>query len=87
MTPFAALPPFLATVAGDLAVDDDRVTPGLLGFVVVAALGLATWFLIRSMQSRLRKVDVDEDREKQGPGQDGDEPAGPAGGEEPEGRR
>jgi len=43
-----------------LAYDKDKVNPGLLGFVVVALLGLATWLLIRSMQRHLRKVDFDE---------------------------
>ena len=42
------------------AVDESNVNPGLLGFVVVALLGVATWLLIRSMQRHLRKVDFDE---------------------------
>jgi uncharacterized membrane protein YccC len=32
------------------------VEPGLLGFLVVAALGLALYFLLRSMNKHLRKV-------------------------------
>ncbi len=43
------------------AYDKNKVNPGLLGFVVVALLGVATWLLIRSMQRHLRKVDFDED--------------------------
>ena len=43
-----------------LAVDSDKVTPGVLGFVVVALLGVATWLLIRSMNRQLRKVDFEE---------------------------
>jgi hypothetical protein len=43
-----------------LAYDKNTVNPGLLGFVVVALLGVATWLLIRSMQKHLRKVDFDE---------------------------
>jgi hypothetical protein len=42
------------------AYDKSKVNPGLLGFVVVALLGAATWLLIRSMQRHLRKVDFDE---------------------------
>jgi hypothetical protein len=42
------------------AYDKGNVNPGLLGFVVVALLGVATWLLIRSMQKQLRKVDFDE---------------------------
>ena len=43
-----------------VAVDDAKVTPGVLGFVVVALLGVATWLLIRSMTRHLRKVDFEE---------------------------
>ena len=46
------------------AYDKDKVNPGLLGFVVVALLGVATWLLIRSMQRHLRKVDFDEGAER-----------------------
>ena len=42
------------------AYDKNKVNPGLLGFIVVALLGVATWLLIRSMQKQLRKVDFDE---------------------------
>lgn len=37
---------------------DHRVSPGLLGFVVVALLGVATWLLIRSMRRQLRRIDI-----------------------------
>lgn len=43
-----------------LAVDDDQVTPGVVGFLIVVALGVATWFLIRSMLKQLKKIDFDE---------------------------
>jgi len=42
------------------AVDESKVNPGVLGFVVVALLGVATWLLIRSMHRQLRKVDFEE---------------------------
>ena len=42
------------------AVDESKVNPGVLGFVVVALLGVATWLLIRSMHKQLRKVDFEE---------------------------
>ena len=32
------------------------VEPGLLGFLVVAALGLSLFFLLRSMNKQLRKI-------------------------------
>jgi hypothetical protein len=43
------------------AIEDSKVSPGVLGFLVVAALGVATWLLIRSMNRQVRKVDFDED--------------------------
>ena len=33
----------------------------MLGFLVVAALGVATWLLIRSMNRQLHKIDFSED--------------------------
>lgn len=47
-------------IASVLAVDEDRVAPGLIGFLVVAALGVATWLLIKSMNKQIRKIDFDE---------------------------
>ena len=43
-----------------LALDENKVTPGIVGFLVVFVLGLATWLLIRSMTKQIRKVDFDE---------------------------
>ena len=40
--------------------EDSRVSPGVLGFVVVAILGVATWLLIRSMTRQFRKIDLPE---------------------------
>jgi hypothetical protein len=34
----------------------DNVTPGLLGFLVVAAMGVALVFLLRSMNKQFRKI-------------------------------
>ncbi|MFD8755737.1 hypothetical protein ACFV0O_32895 [Kitasatospora sp. NPDC059577] len=53
----------LLHLAADLAVDDAKVTPGLLGFVVFAALGVATWFLAKSMNRQFKKVDFVEEPE------------------------
>jgi hypothetical protein len=38
------------------AASANAVVPGVLGFLVVAALGLALFFLLRSMNKQLRKV-------------------------------
>jgi hypothetical protein len=50
----------MATAAPHLAaLDQNKVTPGVLGFVVVAAIGVATWLLIRSMNKHMRRVDFE----------------------------
>jgi hypothetical protein len=36
-----------------------QVVPGILGFLVVAGMGLALFFLLRSMNKQLRKVAPD----------------------------
>lgn len=43
-----------------LALSEQQVSPGVLGFVVVALLGLALFFLIRSMNKQMRKIDFDD---------------------------
>ncbi|WP_035798381.1 MULTISPECIES: hypothetical protein [Kitasatospora] len=43
--------------------NNDKVTPGLLGFVVFAALGVATWFLLKSMNRQMKRVDFVEEPE------------------------
>ena len=54
------------------AVDDTDVSPGVIGFIVVALLGVATWLLLRSMLRQLKKIDLpdddqpDESREQSG---------------------
>ena len=39
---------------------DNTVSPGVLGFIVVALLGVATWLLVRSMRRQLKKIDIPE---------------------------
>ncbi|MGH8970222.1 MAG: hypothetical protein ACRDV1_09770, partial [Actinomycetes bacterium] len=56
-------------------------TPGVLGFVVIALLGLATWLLLRSMRRQLGKIDFPEPAERAEPAER-TEPAGPG---EPDG--
>ena len=53
--------------------DDSRVSPGVLGFIVVAILGVATWLLIRSMGRQLKKIDLPDEGVPTDP--DGVEPA------------
>jgi hypothetical protein len=54
------------------AVEESNVNPGLLGFVVVALLGVATWLLIRSMNRQIKKIDLPEDAPDE-PTRDGSE--------------
>ena len=41
-------------------VDEDKVTPGVLGFIVFAAMALAVWALMKSMSKHMNKVDFKE---------------------------
>jgi hypothetical protein len=45
----------LAAVAASSSASDD-VTPGVLGFLVVAAMGVALFFLLKSMNKQFRKI-------------------------------
>lgn len=38
-------------------VDEDKVTPGVLGFIVFAAMALAVWALMKSMSRHMNRVD------------------------------
>lgn len=46
----------LAASAAAHSVVSSQVVPGVLGFLVVAAMSLALFFLLRSMNKQLRKV-------------------------------
>lgn len=48
--------------------DPNKVSPGLLGFIIVCIIGLATWFLLRNMAKHLRKLNdgqADQDQAEQ----------------------
>ena len=53
----------MSATAGGSAVatvlDPNKVSPGLLGFIIVVIIGIAVWFLARSMAKQLRKLDGD----------------------------
>lgn len=38
--------------------DPNKVSPGLLGFIIVVIIGIAVWFLSKSMAKQLRKLDA-----------------------------
>ncbi|MFH8349254.1 hypothetical protein [Streptomyces sp. NPDC018045] len=40
--------------------DKDKVTPGVLGFIVFAVIGGAVWLLMKSMNKQMKKVDFQE---------------------------
>ncbi|MEV7138675.1 hypothetical protein [Streptomyces tauricus] len=42
-------------------VDENKVTPGVLGFIVFAVMALAVWGLMKSMNRQLTRVDFKED--------------------------
>ncbi|WP_340376512.1 hypothetical protein U5640_16270 [Streptomyces sp. SS7] len=41
-------------------VDENKVTPGVLGFIVFAAMAVAVWALMKSMNKHMGKVDFKE---------------------------
>ncbi|MFJ8788037.1 hypothetical protein [Streptomyces sp. NPDC102462] len=41
-------------------VDENKVTPGVLGFIVFAVMALAVWGLMKSMNKRMQNVDFEE---------------------------
>ncbi|MDL2077192.1 hypothetical protein QNN03_12150 [Streptomyces sp. GXMU-J15] len=52
----------LATFAKE--VDEDKVTPGVLGFIVFAVMALAVWALMKSMNKHMGKVAFTEAEEE-----------------------
>jgi hypothetical protein len=64
----------LIDVASSSAPAASQVVPGVLGFLVVAGMGLALFFLLRSMNKHLRKVVRDPRWREEAEGQ---EPGGP----------
>ncbi|WP_079126296.1 hypothetical protein [Streptomyces sp. ERV7] len=53
-------------------IDNDKVTPGVLGFIVFAALAAGVWLLMKSMNRHMGKVDFEETPEP------GEAPAAPS---------
>ena len=64
----------LAAVAASSSASND-VAPGVLGFLVVAAMGVALVFLLRSMNKQFRKITPDP---AASPGQNTGETASPS---------
>ncbi|MFE9098658.1 hypothetical protein [Streptomyces sp. NPDC007264] len=55
-------------------IDENKVTPGVLGFIVFAVMGVAVWGLMKSMNKHMGKVDFNdpeasgEESAQKGPG-------------------
>ncbi|MEU6556019.1 hypothetical protein ABZ915_38075 [Streptomyces sp. NPDC046915] len=47
-------------------VDENKVTPGVLGFIVFAVMAVAVWALMKSMNKHMQKVDFKEAPDKKG---------------------
>jgi hypothetical protein len=47
-----------ATLAQEL--DKNKVTPGVLGFLVFAVMAVGVWFLMKSMNRSMNRVDFEE---------------------------
>ncbi|MFD5496646.1 hypothetical protein ACFYY3_12140 [Streptomyces sp. NPDC001812] len=56
-------------------VDKDKVTPGVLGFIVFAVMALAVWGLMKSMTRHMNRVDFDEPAARRTGSDDATEPA------------
>ncbi|MFJ4902486.1 hypothetical protein [Streptomyces sp. NPDC088727] len=56
--------PHLVPLAEEL--DKNKVTPGVLGFIVFAALAVGVWALMKSMNRHMGKVDFEEAPETPG---------------------
>ncbi|GHF91202.1 hypothetical protein GCM10018787_45020 [Streptomyces thermodiastaticus] len=46
-------------------VDEKKVTPGILGFIVFAVLALAVWGLMKSMNRHMGRIDFKESQESE----------------------
>jgi hypothetical protein len=51
------------TVLAAGSVTNNEVTPGVLGFLVVAGMGVALYFLLKSLNKQLRKIPPPPDDE------------------------
>lgn len=66
----------LVTLAKE--VDEDKVTPGVLGFIVFAVMALAVWGLMKSMNRHMNRVEFTEVPDPKADSADSAEAAGSA---------
>lgn len=55
----------VATLAKEL--DENKVTPGVLGFIVFAVMAVGVWFLMKSMNRHMGRVNFEEKPETERP--------------------
>lgn len=70
----AAVHPLAAATVND---NTPWVGPGMLGFIIVVIIGVATWFLGRSMARQLRKLDAGRAEQQESEAPDEREPTVP----------
>ena len=59
-----------ATVLADgFSLDKDTVTPGVMGFLAIFAIGVCLYFLMRSMMGKLRGVSARAEEQEAAEGQ------------------
>ncbi|MFF4487140.1 hypothetical protein ACFY0F_11705 [Streptomyces sp. NPDC001544] len=58
-------------------VDENKVTPGVLGFIVFAVMAVAVWGLMKSMNKHMQKVDFKEAPDTKTKAETGAAPAEP----------
>ncbi|MFC9427457.1 MULTISPECIES: hypothetical protein [unclassified Streptomyces] len=59
--------------------DENKVTPGVLGFIVFAVMAGCVWLLMKSMTRHMGRVDFEEAPEPQPKTTAGQQPATPGG--------
>ncbi|MFF3254589.1 hypothetical protein ACFYWP_27040 [Actinacidiphila glaucinigra] len=67
--------------------DENKVTPGLLGFVIFALIGFSLWWLMKNMNKQFKKIDFEEQPEQSEPQPERAEAASAASGSEGPGSR
>ena len=58
-------------------VDENKVTPGVLGFIVFAVMALAVWGLMKSMNRHMGKAKATFEAEAAASGKESDSGSGP----------
>ncbi|SDC69912.1 hypothetical protein SAMN05216505_103208 [Streptomyces prasinopilosus] len=65
--------------------DKDKVTPGVLGFIVFAVMAVAVWGLMKSMNRHMNRVDFAEPGSREAESEDAGQPAADAAGKKEQG--